>query len=217
MSTTLPRRLLGGLGLPAGGGARLLDGLDAQEAERHLLALAGAHGRQGVDLLLLREHRGPEHVHVHVEEPADLGVDVGRPGGQAEVTDVQLRFRGRPLAAEHPADLVLLPAVLEHHADLAVREKPLGADLLLLRASRVDAEAGEADALHEGGLPAPVLAEDPDHLGGELQVHLLEHAVVPERELEDPHTTSPLASWRNRVPIDTTRSRSRPARSCIST
>src|SRR4029453_9161867 len=119
--------------------------------------------------------------------------------------------------ADRPPDLVGLPRVLEHQPDLAVGQDPVSADLLLLRPSGVDAVAGERDALHQRGLAGPVHAEDADHARGELQVDLLEDAVVAQRELEHPHALSPRASSRNRAPSVTTRSRSRPARSWSST
>src|SRR5439155_8739956 len=99
----------------------------------------------------------------------------------------------------------------------AIGERAVGPDRILLGPGRVDAVERERDRLHQRALPATVLAEDPDHPGGELQVDLLEHAVVPQGELEDPHTTSPLASSKKRSPSDSTRSRSTPARSCCST
>src|SRR5919201_1887207 len=103
--------------------------------------------------------------------------------------------------------------MLEQHPDHAVGEQPLGTDLLLPGAGGVDPEARERDGLHQRRLAGAVLAEDPDDLRRQFQVDLLEHAVVAERQLEDPHTVSPLASWSSLVPIPTTRSRSRPARS----
>src|ERR687898_2390279 len=60
-------------------------------------------------------------------------------------------------------------------------------DLLLLRAGRVDPVQRERYRFADGRLPRSVLTEDADHARGDLQVDLLEHAVVAQRELEDPH------------------------------
>src|SRR5918994_6252934 len=60
-------------------------------------------------------------------------------------------------------------------------------DLLLLRTGRVDPVQRERHRFDERRLPRSVLTEDADHARGDLQVDLLEHAVVAQRELEYPH------------------------------
>ena len=213
----LVRALLGRPRLAPRRVAGVLDRPDPQQTQRHLLAPARRHVRERVELLLLGVDRGAEHLQVHVEQAADLGVDLGGPGREGHAPAEQLRLGGVALAADRPPDLVGLPRVLEHEPDLAVGEDTVGPDLLLLGPGGIDAVAGERDALHQRGLAGAVDAEDPDHPRGQLEVDLLEDPVVAQGELEHPHALSPRASSRNRAPRETTRSRSSPARSWSST
>src|SRR5688500_15664391 len=53
----------------------------------------------------------------------------------------------------------------------------------VLRAERLEVE----DALEEIGLPVPVLAEDGDAGGGEIEIDALEVAEIPDRHALEPH------------------------------
>ena len=215
------RELLGALlrapRLAPGGGPGVIDRADPEQAERHLLTLAGGHVGEGVELLLLGVDGRPEDAEVHVQQVLDLRIDVRDARRELEAADVQLGLGRRAPALQRAPDLVRLPAMLEDQVHLAVREDPVGTDLVLLRPRGVHAVQSERDRLHERGLAAAVLAEDADHAGRQLQIHDLELAVVAQGELADPHTVSPRASSRNRAPSATTRGRSRPERSCSST
>jgi hypothetical protein len=148
---------------------------------------------------------------IHAQQSPELGVHIGDAGGQHDVPDEQLGVGLVVPSPDRPPNLVVLSAVLEHQADRAVGENAVRPDLPLVRPG--PPVEGEGHRLHEGRLPGAVRPEDADHPGGQLQVDLLEHPIVAERELEDPHTVSGSAPASSSFPVDRTRSRSSPARS----
>ena len=211
----LGRALLRGARFPASGQPRVVDRLDPEETQRHLAALPRPHRRERVKLLLFRVHGRAEHLAIHLEQAPQLRVHVAGSGGELETTTEQLGLGRVAPSPDRSPDLVRLARVLERHANLAIGQHAAGPDQVAFGPCSVDAVAGERDALHQRRLAAAVLAEDPDHARRQLELHLLEHPVVPERELEDPHTVSPRASSRNLVPSATTRSRSRPSNAVL--
>jgi hypothetical protein len=186
-------------GVAPGRGTSVVHRLDPQQAQDHLLALGLRQVAERVELLLLGEDAGSEHLAVHVEQPPDLGVHLGYAVGQHRLPERELRVGGVVLAldlTEHP---VLGARVLEgqHHPALGERARPLRTDLLLGGPGELEPVQAHPDGLHEGRLPGAVGPEHADHPGRQLEVHLLEHPVVPQRELQDSHyTASPRADSR---------------------
>jgi hypothetical protein len=167
-----------------------LDRADPQQVQDQPPAVAGHHGREGGQLLLLGADRGEEGALVHAEHPGQVGVGLAdRLGGELAV-EVHLDLWGEVAALEPAAHVIGVAFVLEDQLDADVLADPVGAQLPLV-GPRV-AVAAVAQRLDERGLAGAVRAVDADQAVGELQVHRPVDAVVAQAEGAQVHPLWPL-------------------------